>query len=69
MARARLHLICGNCGCNDMWKYRISVDGNDINGVLYPAVWLVCGNCSTLHDLDSNAENEKPKQRLAEIKD
>ena len=69
MARARLHLICGNCGCNDMWKYHICVDGNDIDGVLYPAVRLLCGNCTTLHNLDSNAKNENPAQRLTEIKD
>lgn len=69
MARARLHLICGNCGCNDMWSYRISVDGNDVGGVLYPAVRLACGNCATLHDIGDNARNEKPSQRLQEIKD
>jgi hypothetical protein len=52
-----------------MWSYRISVDGNDIDGVLYPSVRLLCGNCATLHNLDSNAKNENPAQRLAEIKD
>lgn len=69
MARARLHLICGNCGCNDMWSFKISVDGRDIDGVLYPSVYLACGNCATLHFLDSNAQNEMPTQRLQEIKD
>ncbi len=48
MARARLHLICGNCGYNDMWSYRIAPEGTDIDGELFPAVYLSCGNCATL---------------------
>lgn len=39
MARARLHLICGNCGCNDMWSYSINPEGNDLDGELVPAVF------------------------------
>lgn len=35
MARARLHLICGNCGCNDMWSYRIAPQGQEIEGELF----------------------------------
>lgn len=64
MARARLHLICGNCGCNDMWSYQISPQGTDIGGVLYPAVYLTCGCCATLHDIADNATNAKPNQQL-----
>ncbi len=55
MARARLHLICGNCGCNDMWEYQIDPRGRDVDGVLHPAVFLLCGNCTTLHDLADTA--------------
>nr|CEK42357.1 hypothetical protein PQBR57_0404 [Pseudomonas fluorescens SBW25] len=55
MARARLHLICGNCGCNSMWSYRIDPKGHDVEGELRPAVFLSCGNCSTLHDIADNA--------------
>ena len=69
MARARLHLICGNCGCNDRWSYKIVVDGNDVNGELLPAVWLLCGNCTTLHDIGGYARNEKPAQKLSEVQD
>ena len=65
MARARLHLICGNCGCNDMWSYRIDPEGKDINGELYPAVYLSCGNCAALHDLEDNAKNSNPTQKLS----
>lgn len=58
MARARLHLICGNCGCGEMWSYRIDPKGNDINGVLFPVVYLSCRNCATLHNLSDNATPE-----------
>lgn len=63
MARARLHLICGNCGCNDMWTYRIYPTGRDIDGQLSPAVFLACGNCSTLHDLADTA-TELPQEQI-----
>lgn len=65
MARSRLHIICGNCGCNDMWSYRIDPQGHDVNGVLMPAVFLSCGNCATLHDIGDYAKerNTEPSQR------
>lgn len=69
MARARLHLICGNCGCADMWTHRIEPKGTDIDGELYPAVYLSCGNCATLHDLADKAPSSKPTQRLQEIQE
>ena len=57
MARARLHLICGNCGCNDNWEYQQKaeeiIEGEVINN---QDVWLICQNCSTLHSLNDNAE-------------
>jgi len=49
----KLYLICGNCGCNDMWEYEIDIGGKDIgDGSLYPEIYLTCGNCGTLHSLD-----------------
>lgn len=58
MARARLHLICGNCGCDDMWTYRIDPHGTDTDGVLTPAVYIFCGNCATLHNLADKAKED-----------
>lgn len=58
MSRSRLHLICGNCGCNDMWKYYQDPKGLDTDGNQYPCVFLVCNNCSTLHCLDDYAEHK-----------
>lgn len=54
MASAKLHIICGNCGCNDMFQFEIDPKGHDITQdevAFKPAVFITCGNCSTLHDL------------------
>ena len=42
MVASKLHLICGNCGCNDMWEYHI--ENNE--------VYITCNNCDTIHTLD-----------------
>ena len=55
----RLHIICGNCGCSDMFEwgyyrelYDITIDEPKFeSGVL-----IKCRNCSTLHDLNDNAD-------------
>lgn len=66
MANARLHVICGNCGCNDLFTLRIDPTGScDREGNEYPSATLTCGNCSTNHTLDEDMlphpipENEK----------
>jgi uncharacterized Zn finger protein len=54
MANARLHIICGNCGCNDKLTFDIVPEGHDISDTepkFEPAVWIRCGNCATVHDL------------------
>jgi uncharacterized Zn finger protein len=50
MVMAKLHTICGNCGCKEMftWEYVEDIEGKHL--------FLVCQNCSTVHDLDDNAE-------------
>jgi len=58
MAHARLHIICGNCGSNDMFKYEISAQLNDETDEEYDVVYISCKNCGTLHDLDDNAGKE-----------
>lgn len=58
MARARLHVICGNCGCNDEFKYNIVTDFNDDLNKEYQRVTITCENCSTIHCLEDNAEEE-----------
>jgi uncharacterized Zn finger protein len=63
MVRARLHIICGNCGCNDEFEYRIVKDGHDNGETQTPAVYIVCNNCVTLHDL-SDTIKEKDRDVL-----
>lgn len=48
MANSKLHIICGNCGCNDEFTYRISYDD----------VFIYCNNCSTLHLLRKTVKEE-----------
>lgn len=53
MANAKLHIICGNCGCNDSFFYEIDEKGQDFGTHFEPSVFIVCKNCSTLHDLET----------------
>jgi uncharacterized Zn finger protein len=55
MARARLHIICGNCGSNDMFEYRIVTEINDDTNKEEQRISIACNNCSTLHCLEDNA--------------
>jgi hypothetical protein len=60
MVMDRLHIICGNCGCNDEWELHIERDGDDITKDVVEfedAAWMICMNCSTVHDLKKNAKN------------
>lgn len=50
---ARLHIICGNCGCNDLFEYHIDPKGQDFGDNKFKqSVRISCNNCSTIHDLD-----------------
>lgn len=56
MVRARLHLICGNCGCNDEWKWaHAPKEVDDGETVMDENVYLTCMNCASLHSLNDNA--------------
>lgn len=59
MANARLHTICGNCGCKDLFTLQIIRNGDDVsvdaNSKFVDAVYLRCDNCATHHDLKDNA--------------
>ena len=59
MAHARLHMICGNCGANDMFEYEIGVDIDDDTDEEKLTVYIICNNCNTLHSLDDNAKKIK----------
>lgn len=59
MANAKLHIICGNCGQNNMFDYEIVEEINDDTNEPYQTVYIGCNNCHTLHDLEDNA---KPRE-------
>ena len=59
MVMARLHLICGNCGCNDSFEYcHIKEPTDSKEKTLRYVTRIACKNCGTIHDLDENAVNE-----------
>ena len=59
MARARLHLICGNCGCNDEWEWEHAKEIEIASDEFEPEdVYLSCKNCATLHSLNNNAKQK-----------
>ena len=51
-------MICGNCGCDHMFKYEIVIDYDDDKECEYQRVSVCCENCSTLHSLEDNMETE-----------
>lgn len=55
MVNARLHLICGNCGCGDDFETKRDGYGQDYAGRTLETVYVVCRNCATRHDLEDNA--------------
>lgn len=59
MVMAKLHVICGNCGCNNDFEYNHSEEfvGKDDQGKQWKTS-LVCKNCSTIHELDDNSLNK-----------
>lgn len=61
MVMARLHIICGNCGCNDEFTFKIVPDMNDrgFGEPLEPAVCITCANCSTVHTLDDTITEDR----------
>jgi hypothetical protein len=61
MVMARLHIICGNCGCNDMWEWehKPKIDGEDGEIIDDEDVYLSCRNCATLHSINDNAKNRR----------
>ena len=59
MAHAKLHMICGNCGCNDMFEFKVDKQGRDYGDYFLEEVYIGCKNCSTSHALSDNAKSEE----------
>lgn len=58
MVMAKIHIICGNCGCNDMWEASIEKDWNDYGDYSTDGIIMKCNNCSTIHDLTGYMKDE-----------
>jgi len=58
MAMAKLHIICGNCGCDDSFEWKHHAATMDEN----ERVDLLCTNCSTIHQLGDNASVTKGEE-------
>jgi hypothetical protein len=56
MAHARLHMICGNCGCNNSFEHEVKKELNDDTEEMETVVYIFCKNCNTLHSLDDNSK-------------
>ena len=56
MVHANLHIICGNCGCADMFEFSYEKDGRDYGDYNLDEVYVYCKNCSTVHSLSDNAK-------------
>lgn len=56
MVMARLHVICGNCGCNDMWEWEHQPEERCEGEIIDEDVKLSCRNCITIHSLNDNGK-------------
>jgi len=52
MLNPNLHIICGKCGCNHMFTYKVKPDVDDDTGEKILNVVIYCNNCHTVTDLD-----------------
>jgi hypothetical protein len=48
MVKESLHVICGNCGRNDMMKFEIDLNEDTMENDVY----ILCSNCCTLNNLE-----------------
>jgi hypothetical protein len=63
MVNARLHIICGNCGCGDNFEYETGTRKDCEDITVGTDVCIACNNCATLHTL-SDKMNEKSGPKL-----
>ena len=58
MVRARLHLICGNCGNSEGFKHEIKKDEE----LGHLSVSIKCPDCATIHWLDEYSDYQNDEQ-------
>lgn len=60
ISKTRIHMICGFCGCNDEFEYKVTSeeDDEDLSKDYYD-VQIMCNNCSSLTSLDEMIDEKK----------
>lgn len=66
IANPRIHIICGICGCNKKFEFKIGEGFDDDTGETFPKVNIYCGNCSSLTGLDELMEERDQKRTKCE---
>lgn len=59
-----IHNICGKCGCATMMEFKLTLDGCDDGEKIYPSVFILCNNCTTLTGLDDIIEDKTDWKKL-----
>ena len=58
MVMAKLHIICGNCGCNDNFELQLLRDGDEFcDKEKEDSAHMLCKNCSTIHNIKDNVQD------------
>lgn len=52
IANPRIHVICGLCGCNHMFEYKIGTEIDDDTEKEKFVVYIHCKNCGSSTGLD-----------------
>lgn len=59
IAKNRIHMICGICGCNDMLSFKIEKNFIcDNKGIERDGVVISCANCSSITGLEEIIKEE-----------
>lgn len=59
IANPRIHVICGICGSNKMFEYKISEEIGDDTEETYNEVYISCKNCGSLTSLSELMPEEE----------
>lgn len=64
MVRARIYIICGNCGCDDEFSYKTHERRDCEDDVVGWDVAISCRNCGTIHTLSDKMPEAAPTNQM-----
>lgn len=64
MIKKKLHIICGNCGCNDSFQYIVDMEKHNCDNQSFPDIFIKCKHCDTLYNL-ADTMNKKYNNECA----